>query len=420
MSPRRRKARPGGARHRTRGDHVLIIVENVPFSIDIRVRKQIWDLLEQGYRVSVITREGPDNDGARGTPGLSIHEYRSPRERGGVLGYALEYIVSFACAAWLAAWVRAHGRIAVVQLSQPPDIYFPIGWGLRLLGTRVLVDQRDLMPELYAARYDRPRDGVIAGFRWLERRSQGVADHTVCVNEYLRDRAVERGTDPRDVTIVRNGPVLSHVLAARSDPSLRRRRFLACWIGRMGVQDRLDLLIEAVDHLVHTVGRTDCGFVILGEGETLEASRALAARLRLDPWISFPGWVDEAEVFTYLATSDVGLDTSLQHEVSPVKAMEYMAFALPMLAFDLRQTRALAHDAAVLVSAGDVPAFADALDRLLDAPQERAALGAAGRDRTAGSLAWEQQVQGYLRAVEQLAGGSVAPEPRLPDTVEAP
>ena len=35
----------------------------------------------------------------------------------------------------------------MLQLCQPPDVYFPLAWLLRLTGARVVVDQRDLMPE---------------------------------------------------------------------------------------------------------------------------------------------------------------------------------------------------------------------------------------------------------------------------------
>jgi glycosyltransferase involved in cell wall biosynthesis len=36
--------------------------------------------------------------------------------------------------------------------------------------------------------------------------------------------------------------------------------------------------------------------------------------LGLEPWVSFPGWLPEDRVFGYLASADLGLDTSLQVE----------------------------------------------------------------------------------------------------------
>jgi hypothetical protein len=52
-----------------------------------------------------------------------------------------------------------------------------------------------------------------------------------------------------------------------------------------------------------------------------------------------------------------------------------MAFAVPIVAFDLGEIRAAADGAAVCVSPGDVPAFARAISQLLDDPARRAGMG---------------------------------------------
>ena len=109
-----------------------------------------------------------------------------------------------------------------------------------------------------------------------------------------------------------------------------------------------------------------------------------------------------------MASSDVGLDTSLQAEVSPVKAMEYMASGLPLVCFDLPETRSIAEDAAVLVAPGDEQALADAVLRLLDDPDARRALGAVGRERVRTWLAWERQSQAYLAVVAPRTGSAAA------------
>ena len=53
------------------------------------------------------------------------------------------------------------------------------------------------------------------------------------------------------------------------------------------------------------------------------------------------------------------------------KTMEYMAYALPSVAFDLVETRVSGGDAVLYVPSGDVEAFADAVERLLDDPELR-------------------------------------------------
>ncbi len=382
--------------------HVVVVVENVPLGVDTRLRKQVRDLLAAGHRVSVVTMRDDDNAVYRDLPGLRVLEHRPPAQAAGALGYAREYLVSFCRASALVCRLRSRGRIDVLQVCQPPDIYFPLCWLMRCLGSRIVVDQRDLMPELLAARYERPPRTMMRILGWLERRTQRVAHHTLCVNEYLRDRLVDAGAPSDQVSIVRNGPVLAHVQRSAPDPTLKGpHRFLVCWAGKMGKQDRVDLVVRAAECVVRELGRDDCGFALLGDGECVDELRALTERLGLQRWVSFPGWLPEDRVFRYFATADLGLDASLQVEVSPVKAMEYMAFGLPLVCFDLQETRRIAVDAASFVAPGDVDALARMIVALLDDPEARSRLGRVGRERVRDELAWERQTPVYLDAIER-------------------
>jgi glycosyltransferase involved in cell wall biosynthesis len=384
--------------------HVLVIVENLPMGIDHRVRKQVNDLLASGYRVSVVSRRDPANARYRDLPGLTVLEYPAPREPRGKVGYAREYGVSLCWATVLSLVARFHGRVDVVEFCQPPDIYFPLAWMLRGLGTKVVVEQRDLMPELFAARYGQASPATISVLRWCERRTQRAAHHTLCMNETFCRRAIEAGAAPGQVTIVGNGPVLSRVAAASANPALRgQHKFLCCWIGVMSRQDHVDLLLRSVAHIVHDLGRTDCGFAVLGDGECLEQARATTAQLDLESWVDLTGWLPEKEVFSYLAAADLGLDTSLQSEISPVKVLEYMAFGLPFVAFDVTETRAMGLGASVLVPPGDVESYARHVVALLDDAALRSELGETGRERVRADLAWERQSVAYLEVMRRLS-----------------
>jgi glycosyltransferase involved in cell wall biosynthesis len=344
----------------------------------------------------------PDNAPYRKLPGLTVLEYPPPAQGEGMSGYVREYLTSFLWAATLLIRLRLRRRIEVLQVCQPPDIYFPLCWLMRWTGARIVVDQRDLMPELFAARYENPRPAMLSALRWLERRTQRVAHEALVVNDYLRERLIGAGADPERVSVVRNGPVLARVEQAVPDNTLKETQpFLLCWVGKMGRQDRVELVLRVADLVVRRHGRTDCLFAVLGDGECLAELRSLTTELGLDPWVRLPGWLPEEQVFTYLATADLGIDTSLQEEVSPVKAMEYMAFGLPLVCFDLQETRRITVDAAVLVPPADTDRLAGEIVALLDDVDARARLGAVGRRRVREELAWERQAIDYLDVVSR-------------------
>lgn len=393
--------RAGGGDHRGR---VLIIVENWAAAEDHRVAKQIGSLVEAGYHVQAISPGSPENTVYRNHRQVRVFEYPPPPQPRGRLGYLVEYGYSVLAAALLSVRAAGRHRPDVVQFCEPPNIYFPLAWIFKRFGVRVVVDQRDLLPELYVARYGAIQQQMLTVLRFLERRSFTSADAVTCVNDYLRERILAASGRGRDrVAVVRNGPVLARVSRASADASLKHgHKYLCCWVGVMGRQDRIDLLLRSIDHFVHGLGREDCAFAIIGCGESLPMAQALARELDLVKWVDFTGGLDTDQVFCYLATADVGLDASLQVDVSPVKAMEYMAFGVPVVAFDLPETRALTDGAAVYAEAGDVCGHARAIDALLNNAERRRELGQAGRARIWDELAWDHQAVAYLEMIDRL------------------
>jgi glycosyltransferase involved in cell wall biosynthesis len=83
--------------------------------------------------------------------------------------------------------------------------------------------------------------------------------------------------------------------------------------------------------------------------------------------------------------------------------MEYMAFGLPVVAFDLKETRVSAQDAAVYAHDG-AHGLAEALVALVDDPDRRARLGTVGRSRVEDELAWSHQEQAYVGVLDSLVG----------------
>ena len=381
--------------------HVLLVVENVALARDHRLQKQASSLHAHGYRVTVICRDDPGN---RPSPGIGLRTYLAPADGTSKLGFLREYGYSFAMAALLTAKVFVTDRFDVLQVSGTPDIYFAFAAPFQLLGRPFVLDQRDLSPELYALRYGRRNGVAYRVLCWLERRSYRTADQVITVNSTLAEAAYLRGgLAPGTVTVVGNGPRLESTRRRPPRPELKcGQPFLCCWLGLMGPQDRLDVALRAIAHLIHVIGRADCHFAFVGDGESKEPAERLAVELGIKDWVSFPGWADQEEAFTYLCTADLGLEPNLEEIVSPVKGMEYMAFGLPFVSFDLAETRALAGGAAVYAPPGDVPRFATLIDELLSDPGQRAELGRTGRRLIEERLAWDRQEQAYLGVYDQI------------------
>jgi glycosyltransferase involved in cell wall biosynthesis len=388
---------------RTGPRRVLIVTENIALGRDHRAKKQLRSLLAAGWEVIFICRRSPDNKPFRSVERLHLYEYRPPAESPRRIGHLYEYSYSLLVEAGLT--IAAHFRhgFDVIQTGNPPDAHFLLALPFKLLGRSFVIDLRDLSPELYATRYGQEKGLLMLTLRALERASWRTADHIFCPGQAIRRIVLERGGVPAaSTTIVGNGPLLAEARPRAAEPELKKgKNSLVCWIGVMGAQDRVDLALHAVHHLVHQLGRTDCHFAFIGDGEMLPEMRELAGRLEVTDWVTFTGWLDQDACFAYLSTADLGIEPSLEG-VATVKCLEYMAFGVPIVAFDLGEMRAAADGAAVCVSPGDVPAFARAISQLLDDPARRAGMGRLARRQVEEVHAWDRQEEAFLRVYEQL------------------
>ena len=101
------------------------------------------------------------------------------------------------------------------------------------------------------------------------------------------------------------------------------------------------------------------------------------------------------------------------------KTMEYMAFELPVVAFDLRETRVSAADAGVYVEPNDVELYARAIVELLDDDPRRRSMGAIGRARIEGELAWARQRDAYVGVYEALLAEEGTGSPASPGVLSS-
>jgi glycosyltransferase involved in cell wall biosynthesis len=388
---------------------VLIIVQNLPVPFDRRVWLECQALAGAGYRVAVVCPKGRGDPRYQVVGGVELHKYRPYAPGGSKLGFITEYVYSFLATAWLTLKARRSGRFAAIQACNPPDIFWPIGLAFRAIeGTRFVFDHHDLCPELYESRFPDGSKLQYRGLRALERRTHRTADHVIATNGSYRDIAISRsGKQPSDVTIVRSGPDPERLRRGPADPVQRRdRRFLAAYIGVMGPQDGVDIVVRAAGIVINELGRDDIAFTLIGSGDCFDGLVALRDELGLRGHVEFTGRVPDELVSRVLSTADVGLSPDPKNPLNDLstmnKTMEYMAFELPVVAFDLRETRVSAADAAVYVTPNDVGEYAKAIVELMDDEPERARLGKLGRARVEQELAWSHQERAYLGVYERL------------------
>jgi glycosyltransferase involved in cell wall biosynthesis len=396
---------------------ILIIVENLTVPLDRRVWQEARTLKDAGYTVSVVCPKG----GKYTAPyevleDIHIFRHPLPYEADGALGYAVEY-------SWALAWefalsVKAYWKVGfdVVQACNPPDLLFLIGgfWKY-LFGKRFVFDHHDINPELFEAKFNK-QGRFHKLLLWLERLTFKTADVAIATNETFKDIAVRRGgMAPDRVFIVRSIPDLTRFKRVAPNTDLKNgRKHLIGYVGIMGAQDGVDLLVEAMDNLVNAKGRRDVQCAIVGSGTELPRLEAMVAEKGLSDYVTFTGFLSGEPLLRAFSTFDIGAipdpKNTYNDKISMNKVFEYMTLGIPFVSFDLIEGRKASGDAALYAGNNDPVVFAAQMERLLDDADLRGALADEGHSRSRALLKWDAERARLLAAYELALEAPVKPQ----------
>lgn len=390
---------------------VLIIVENLPSPFDRRVWQEATTLREAGYEVSIICPVGKGYEKRfEHIDGIDIYRHPLPVEAEGALGYAIEYGAALFWELALATRVAFRRGFDVIHACNPPDLIFLVGAIFKIFGKKFIFDHHDINPELYEAKFGR-RDLFYRLMLAAERLTFRAADVSIATNESYRRIAIERGgMDPDKVFVVRSGPKLDRLKIVAPVPALKKgRRFLVGYVGVMGKQEGIDLLLEAVRHIVFDRQRTDIQFGLVGGGTSLEEMKRLAETLGVADYVTFTGRVPDKELLEMLNTADVCVNPDVANPMNDFstmnKIMEYMALAKPIVQFDLVEGRFSAQGASLYARRNDANDLGDKIVELLDSPELREQMGALGRQRVESELEWCYEAPKLLAAYDAVFTG---------------
>ena len=390
--------------------HILILVENLSVPFDRRVWHECTTLVSAGYAVSVICPRGKrhDKEPYAELEGVRIYRYPTPPRASSLAGYVREYPFMLAWTQRLAWRIWRERGFDVIHACNPPDLFFTIGRFFRRFGVAFVYDQHDANPEILIAKrggeehHGLPERAVL----WAERSTYRLADVVISPNDSYRALALTRGgkTDD-DVFVVRSAPrreEFSPLSASRFDRC--GHRYLVGYLGVMGKQDGVDLLVRAVGLLVSE--GYDILLYLAGDGESFAEIQELVRELGLRDTVEMAGFQTKEEFTPALVDADVCVapdPPSPFNDISTMnKIVEYMALGRPCATFDLPENRITGADAAAYADEPTFPSLARAISRLLDDEGARTRMGEQARERFEGVLAWEHSAPELERAYERL------------------
>ncbi|MCC6907851.1 MAG: glycosyltransferase family 4 protein [Phycisphaerales bacterium] len=245
--------------------------------------------------------------------------------------------------------------------------------------------------------------------RWRLREKLERSLFAICVSSWARGQAM-LWSDP--VHWDKYHVVHCGIDASQFQPHThdgRGKRLL--FIGRFDPVKGLPLLIEAIDRLARD--HPDVHLDLVGDGPLRGDLEAMVCGLELEKYITFHGYLSQAECRVRLQHADVLVISSFAEGI-PVVLMEAMASRVAVLATNIAGIPELVEHgvSGVLVPSGDGEALAQGLDQLLASPKWREQLADAGRQRVERDFRSDLEAARLVHIFrERLAGRPVSVRP---------
>lgn len=202
-------------------------------------------------------------------------------------------------------------------------------------------------------------------------------DTRVVISEAGRSHLRRFGAAEEKIRLIRNGIDLERFTPAGLRPCSGVKRIL--FAGRLDPVKRPLILVDIARALLALRKNRDFRFVVAGDGPEGALLRRRLRRFGIDSLFEFPGQVPDLAPF--LVDADVLIVPS-KNEGIPLVILEALASGRPVVASNVGAIREVVDQTTGILierQKGEVGAFAEAVNRLLDQPHLRAEMGANGR-----------------------------------------
>jgi glycosyltransferase involved in cell wall biosynthesis len=389
--------------------HCMVVHAHYPFG-ETRVEREARFLEDHGFEVDVICLGAKSESKHDLINGINIYRLPVMRHLGIGLGaQLLEYLTFFTLASLKLIALHNKRHYNIVQVHNLPDWLVFVSLLPKLTGARVILDLHDLMPEFYAARFNRSLDSwPVRLLRWQEQLSCWYADHVITVTDGWRETLIERGVPASKISVVMNlaDNRIFFCSGQEEVPSNRNGRLKLLYHGNVTHRYGIDLAIRAVGlALEHTPG---IQLHIHGWGDAFQSSIDLTRELGLEEQVSFstqslltselPDMIREADLCLVPYRQDVFTDGIL-----PTKLLEYAALEKPVIVSHTPTIARYFDETMVkFFKPGDVHDLANCI-QLFDSRPELLEQLAHGISKFNQQYSWSDLGVKYIRTISQLA-----------------
>lgn len=296
------------------------------YEVDNRVMRYAEALAKRGDQVEVISlrREGSSSEEV--LHGVRVFRIqRRVRNESSRTTYLLRIVQFFFWAMLFLSVRHLRKPYDLIHVHSMPDFLVVAAWLPKMMGAKIILDIHDLLPEMYANKFQGHRDTWIASLLLKEERlSCAFADHVIIANHLWGERIVGRSVPHSKCTPILNYP--DPAIFSGHERKRQDTRFIFIYPGSLHWHQGLSVAIQAL----HIVCKQEphVEFHIYGSGPEMGALAGQVTDLCLQKNVFLQEFLPMREIAPVLRDADVGIvpkrKDSFGNEAFSTKILEFM------------------------------------------------------------------------------------------------
>jgi glycosyltransferase involved in cell wall biosynthesis len=395
----------------------MIVHQN--YYTDARVRRYAESLAKDGARVDIICVTAAGQDVQQTAGNITVHPIPIGRGYKSQINYLLEYFAAFFLYFFKLTSLHFKNHFDIIHVHNMPDFLVFTALIPRLMGTPVILDIHDPMPEFYMSKFSNgDKHPVVAAIRFQEMLSAKFASALITVCQGARDCLLKRGAKTENISIIYNtpSPEIFDKNSVSENRGKKREYFTLIFPGTQAPRYGLDIPIRALPNLIPAIANIKLQFIGRQVAYSHELD-ALAQQLGVAEHVEFIPAIPIDEIPGRMAAADIGIYPAVKEPYMdmavPVKVFEYATMGLPIVAARLTVLEEIFSDKAIaFFESGNVEQFAARILELYQNPDRIKAMTIQAEQEYQKGFSWESGRKEYYLLLNRLMKGrKVLPVP---------
>ncbi|UCE74502.1 MAG: glycosyltransferase family 4 protein [Methanomassiliicoccales archaeon] len=347
------------------GTRICMVVYSY-YPMDQRVRREAETLKENGALVQVICLRNEDEKRADTHNDISIH--RVPlriRRKGGYFVYFLRYFMFLFLSTLALTRLFLKHKYKVVHIHSLPDYLVFCAFVPKLFGSKIILDLHELMPEIFAAKFNLSMDSKqVQIAKALERASVRYSDFTITTSQ-IREKKLRERIQKKDIAVIMNLPKRNIYKQKDMTDFIKENdlkdSFIVSYVGRLDPVREVDVVIKAIKHIEYKIPNIVFIFCGTGEKEYIASLKSLIADLKLEKKVLLMGYVPQEDILSYVGISHVTICPykfypnleGVLDGISSTKVFEYLLIPKPVIVADFPAMKREFKDLVSFYKSGD-------------------------------------------------------------------